>query len=899
MSAGGAGPGWTRVKALFAEALELPPADRPAFLDEACGADRTLREEIASLLASHEAALAQGFIRDPAVPMEPAEPEPSLEGRTIGPYRLLSEIGRGGMGAVYRAVRADDQYEKQVAIKVVRRSFDSELVVRFRAERQILAGLDHPGIARLLDGGSTPDGLPYLVMDYVVGEPLTDFAESRKLPVRERLRLFREVCAAVHYAHQKLVVHRDLKPSNILVTSEGSPHLLDFGIAKLLSPEPSEMAPTATLLGPMTPEYASPEQVRGQAITTATDVYSLGVLLCELLTGQRPYCFATRDPEELARVITTAEPSRPSAMARQFTTDGRERYLEGDLDNIVLMALRKEPQRRYASVDQLSEDIRRHLEGRPVIARPDTLRYRASKFVHRNRGLVAAAVAVGLSLVGGLVATAWQARVARRERALAQQRFEDVRVLARSFLFEFNDAIEKLPGSTEARQLLVTRGLEYLDRLARQGADPGLQRELGRGYLRLGDLQGRPNYANLGDTAGALASYRKALAQHRALAAADPNDPVNRHDLTVALNRMGTLLDAQGDLQGAVAAQREALALAEGLVAAAPDDVDELRALLIVNTKLGDLLMRAAEPAEALVVFEKALPRYQAVASRTGIKTDRFNVVVAHARVGNGLAALGRHAEALASFERARMLIQAVVDEDPHDAPARRSLAVTLNKIGDELLKTGDPKGALLRFREALALREALAPADPKNMLVRSDLVGSYVRIGDLLDKANDPAGAADQYRLALPILDALCAKDPGSPAGAAADRAGVLARLADVETRMGRTAQALATFAVAVAAFEASLRVDPKNMESQYDLAATLLGQGRSLEQHAAQTASLEAWRKARTAFSRSLELWRGLGDREVNDSRLEVGSPADNLRAAQAGLARCDERLRSAEGR
>jgi non-specific serine/threonine protein kinase/serine/threonine-protein kinase len=538
---------WSRVKQIFAEAVEGRAADRAAFLAAACGGDDALRREVESLLASHEAAEEKAFIQEPPAPE--LAPEAPPEGQRLGPYRLLGEIGRGGMGTVFRAVRDDDQYRKVVAIKLGQRGLFPSLALRLKGERQILAGLDHPGIARLLDGGAMEGGLPYLVMEYVEGVPITDHVQARGLPLRDRLRLFRDVCAAVHHAHQKLVVHRDIKPGNILVTPEGVPKLLDFGIAKLLASESPVAAPTATAPGPMTPEYASPEQVQGEAITTATDVYSLGVLLCEILSGERPYRFSSREPHAIARVIVTAEPERPSALvARGGSMKPRPRQLRGDLDNIVLMALRKEPQRRYASADQLSEDVRRHLEGRPVIARPDTFGYRASKFVGRNRGLVAAAAGLVLALVAGIGATAWETRVARRERARADLRLRDVRAIANSLLFEFNDAIEKLPGSAPARQLLVTRGLEYIDRLAREsGGDAALERELARGYLRLGDLQRRLGDGSPGNAAGALASYRKSLSLSRSADAAEPENDRGGIEASMAMGRIGTLLANRGN----------------------------------------------------------------------------------------------------------------------------------------------------------------------------------------------------------------------------------------------------------------------------------------------------------------------------------------------------------------
>jgi eukaryotic-like serine/threonine-protein kinase len=472
--------------------------------------------------------------------VSPAQRDDRIAGARIGPYRLVKELGRGGMGTVYLAARSDDAFQKRVALKVLKRGMDTDAIVRrFRNERQILASLDHPYISGLLDGGTTPDGLPYFAMEFVEGQPIDQYSEARHLDTTARLEMFMKICAAVQYAHQNLIIHRDIKPANVLVTAGGTPKLLDFGIAKLLNPDLGGQTYAATADGSplMTPEYASPEQVRGEVVTTATDVYSLGVLLYELLTGRRPYQLTSRTPAEIARVVCHSVPERPSTAvtrtgsgtthseamtaaadaaptpaagsARPRIADPQRlrRRLAGDLDNIVLKALSKEPARRYASVDQFSEDIRRHLSGLPVTARKDTFGYRAAKFVGRNRTGVAAGAVVLVALIAGIVGTSWQARNARRERARAEQRFEDVRQLANAALLEIHDAIRDLPGSTPARRLLVSKGLEYLDRLARDAGDrPDLQRELAGAYLKVGDVQGRPLNANLGDSAGALAS---------------------------------------------------------------------------------------------------------------------------------------------------------------------------------------------------------------------------------------------------------------------------------------------------------------------------------------------------------------------------------------------------------
>ncbi|MDQ3753746.1 MAG: serine/threonine protein kinase, partial [Acidobacteriota bacterium] len=463
---------WARVKELFEAALDREPTKRAAFLAEACAGDNALRREVESLLAFD--AGGESFIERPAYEtaaelFADEEDEHEAVGRRFGAYTVIREIGRGGMGAVYLAERADDEYQKQVAIKIVKRGMDTDFVLRrFRQERQILAQLDHPHIARLLEGGTTDDGLPYFVMEYVEGTPINDYADAHKLSTLERLALFRTVCSAVSYAHRNLVVHRDLKPSNILVTSDGVPKLLDFGIAKLL--DTNAATHTMTALVAMTPEYASPEQVRGQPVTTSSDVYSLGVVLYELLSGHRPFRLANRRPDEIARVVCEEEPERPSTAllrmeeitnadgaARMSITPERvserreesspehlRRQLTGDLDNIVLMAIRKEPERRYSSVGQLSEDIRRHLEGLPVIARKDTFKYRAEKFIRRNKGSVAAAALVVLSLIMGVAVAlneahraTVQARIAAEQcdaAERARERAEKVSRFMQSFL---------------------------------------------------------------------------------------------------------------------------------------------------------------------------------------------------------------------------------------------------------------------------------------------------------------------------------------------------------------------------------------------------------------------------------------------------------------------------------
>jgi serine/threonine protein kinase len=587
---------WARVKELFEAAVELDPNQRAAFLDAECDGDEALRVELVSLLKSDEQT--DGFIEEPAfaIPRDlfPDNAEESFAGRQFGAYQVIREIGRGGLGAVYLAARADDEYRKQVAIKVIRRGLDTEDIIRrFRNERQILAQLDHPNIARLIDGGTTDDGLPYFVMEYVNGEPINAYCDANALPTAERLTLFRKVCAAVTYAHQNLVIHRDLKPSNILVTESGEPKLLDFGIAKLLDANDELSAETIPALRVMTPEYASPEQVKGENIMTTSDVYSLGVLLYELLTGQRPYRLKTRTPEEISRAITEQEPERPSAAISQGAEQKipqsairNPKSLRGDLDNIVLMAMRKEPARRYSSVGQFSEDIRRHLEGLPVVARKDTMAYRTSKFVNRHRiGAVAAALIL-LSLVGGIVATLIQVRTARRERAKA----EAISSFLQKTLIASNPSVS-VNGRATVKDILDDASKRLAtEELSEQPEVKGeLQRIIGSSYLALGQYDlAQQNLLTALQTqtrifgehgvetlktgvllaslwAGAIGDYAKAnkfyLANLPRLRTEVRKKTITADYLASALNGFALLRRAQGDSKEAESLLREELTL--------------------------------------------------------------------------------------------------------------------------------------------------------------------------------------------------------------------------------------------------------------------------------------------------------------------------------------------------
>src|SRR5258708_819841 len=484
---------WQQVQSILSGAIELPEERQWDYIKESCGDDASLYLQVQELLEAHRKA--NTFIEHPAIHGFPTDWPDGLIGAQFGAYKLVERIGEGGMGAVYRAERSDGQFTQQAAVKLVRPGLGSqELLRRLRGERQILASLNHKNIARLLDGGVSADGQPFVVMEYIRGTRITEYCEKLALTNEQRLRLFQEICSAVSYAHQHLIVHRDIKPGNILVAEDGAPKLLDFGIAKILGP-PSASGDDRTLtqLNPLTPDYASPEQLRGEAITTATDVYSLGVLLYELLTSQKPYKLKDKTPLEAMKLVCDTDPERPSTVvSSQRTAKGQSvrADISSDLDAIVLKAMRKEPAQRYASVDKLSEDIGNFLAARPVSAQQGSWRYVAGKFVRRHRIGVLMSAALALLLAIGVSAVLSEAHVAQAERARAERRFNEGRQLANSLIFEVHDGAVNLPRSLRVRKLIVQTPADYLDPIKKEATgDSGLQIDLANAYIPLAQEQ--------------------------------------------------------------------------------------------------------------------------------------------------------------------------------------------------------------------------------------------------------------------------------------------------------------------------------------------------------------------------------------------------------------------------
>jgi non-specific serine/threonine protein kinase/serine/threonine-protein kinase len=772
---------WARIKYLFHAALERSVSEREAFLDEICEQDDELRESVKSLLASHEDSgdFLTTSVVDQSRP-ETASSDP-LEGKQVGSYRVLSRIGHGGMGVVYLGARADESFQKRVAIKVVRPGVDAEEIQnRFRLERRTLALLDHPNIARLIDGGSTADGLLYFVMDHVVGEPIDQYCRAHNLSLEQRLGLFRELAAAVHYAHQNLVVHRDLKPENVLVTADGTPKLLDFGIAKVLGPDATEGPLVTKPVGRiMTVRYASPEQIRGEPITTASDIYSLGVLLYELLTDRWPYRLDSLSEFEMERAICEADPEKPSdainrpigsAHSAEPKRGIMRQQLAGDLDAIVLMALRKEPARRYGSAEQFSEDIRRYLSGVPVIARKDTFRYRARLFARRHKAGVAAAAIVLLTLLAGITATSMQARVAREERTRAELRFTEVRQLANALLFEFDDAIATLPGSTSVRQRLVKRALQHLDGLAVEAADDrSLRRELATAYSRIGVIQWNRYYSNIGDIAGALESQRRALAMRRALVDGGLNDPDTRRELADSFIQLGDVLVGTGDVTGALASYREAMAQREQLLADEPGSAALRRDLFVAYQRMGDnsgnpAFRNVGDTDAAIAYYGKMLALMKGLAAEhPDDPSAQHSLSIGLEKMGDMQRAVGQHQAALDSYRQALAVRDSLATAQPTNARYLRDLAVSHGKVGVALVESGYVADALTSYDRALQIRQALATADPGDAQAQADLAMIQDTIGQALFALKDFRRAAQRYDTALRILDKLVASDPSN----------------------------------------------------------------------------------------------------------------------------------------
>jgi hypothetical protein len=709
---------WTQIEALYQEVADLPPAERDARL--ASIADPDLTREVRSLLTAGSAqSMVVSAVAEVAGSAAAAPPAP----QRFGPWRVTGVAGHGGMGAVYQAVRDDRAFDKQVAIKVLQLGFDSAPArERFRQERSILAGLEHPNIAQLLDGGETETGVSYIVMEYVDGEPIVDYCVRRKLPRAARLHLFLQVCSAVHLAHQKLVVHRDLKPGNILVTREGVPKLLDFGIAKLL--EPSALQTMTGFLA-LTPQYASPEQIRGEPVSTATDVYSLGMVLYEMLTERRAYEVDATAMTGIARAVCEAQPEPPR--------------LDPDLDNILLMALRKEPERRYASVQAFADDVERALANRPVSARPATVGYRASRFARRNWLPLAAAAAVLTAVGGGAAAALQQARI-------ASGRFDQVRKLARSFVFDYYDDLARIEGTTTTREKMVRTALEYLDNLAANaGSDLELQKELAGAYQKVGEAQGYPTKPSLGKTADAIASYEKAFEIHERIAA---RQPAHRREAGNFYVDFASVLRYSHDYARASQVAGLALRNAEEAARERPDDEAAQIAVSRGWGLLGDLDEDLGRYSTALEKNRKSDEAARAVAARWRSTAALEASYQARSRVGTSSQTSGRFADALQAFDESEAMLAELVRLEPANPTHRRRAAILAQFRADVYYNDAgpsldDPARALPHAQRYLELAKQMVAKDPNSSSARLSHAIAHYRLSFVLRRLDPPAAVA------------------------------------------------------------------------------------------------------------------------------------------------------------
>lgn len=738
---------WQQLEALYDAAVELSLPERARFLDEQCRGDEDLRRELSAMLQDGSSHVTDLVARAAAAVVE----DPGAwGGKRLGRYRLVRLIGQGGMGAVYEGVREDD-FQKRVAIKLVKHGFDSEFARRrFQQERQILARLDHPNIARLLDGGDYQNGLPYLVMEFVEGKPLV--AAASPLGVPAKLRLFQKILSAVAYAHQHLIVHRDLKPANILVSRTGEPKLLDFGIARLIDEEGGGAGPrTMTVGAMMTPEYASPEQVKGEAAGVASDIYSLGATLFELLCGARPHKLETHSPAEVYRVICENELRPPSACAADPPT---QRELRGDLDTLVLHAMAREPGARYASAEAFSAEIGRYLDGRPLTVRPASSLERAWKFIKRNRWAVGASVALAASLIGGVTVSTIEARRAER-------RFAQVRELANTFLFQFYDQVTPLAGSTAVRASIVDTARKYLDGLANDaGNDKGLILELAQAYQRLGDVQNRSGTANLGEVEEARRSYHRALDLYARL-------PVNRESPPAMRLKVANTLWALGRLEynayhedAAEAVTRQMLDL---IADRAPDAATrKLRA--DGERSLGDIRLARGHPSEGVALFESA--RQELIVLRSSGPSDpsvQYAIDRVQERLARAKISTGDLDGAWSDFQELLRTTAPCDDRAPPGA-ACRNLAIRLSWAGDlytalDRPNLGEPAKAALLYQQSIHIFERVAAQDLHDRQARFDLAAHYGKLGDAVWKA-DPQRALALYQRALATAQALASKE-------------------------------------------------------------------------------------------------------------------------------------------
>lgn len=822
---------WQRVKDVLGAVDCLSAAEREQALDDLCRGDAELRREVESLLVQEDKI---GFLNEAAdlVPCFGTEP------RQAGPYRIERLLGAGGMGAVYLATRSDEVFQKRVAIKLIQRVNGTRLETRFRTERQILATLEHPAIARLLDGGTLEDGRPYLVMEYIDGIRVDEFADKQRLSVTDTLQLFLKICAGVKYAHQNFIVHRDLKPGNILVTADGEPHLLDFGIARLLAGGADEtMEQTRPFERLLTPASSSPEQLAGGPITTASDVYSLGLLLYRLLTGASPYAGAANFRTNPNTVILQYDP--PLASKAPGVASQRAKALRGDLDMILAKTLEKQVARRYQTVEELSAELKRYLDGRPVKARANSQLYTARRFVRRNRLPVTAAALLALAVAGGIAGTLLYARRAEREKEVAVRRLDTLRRISESLLFEFNDSIKDLPGSTPARALVVRRALEYLDEVAAEdSSDPAVQRDLAAAYIRIGNLLSAERGPHIGGKdalASSIKGYERALAIRQALVESHPNDHALRHDLLESLWMVAFARREQGHLDQAIALLKQRLGVLQG--APQKDSFDFRYSVAATDTALSEMYRTLGDHGQAVAFAQRALDERQALLKDyPGNARAQRAVGLSYDILGYALASEQRYAESAQTFERSLAQFTSLAQSSRTGADTQRNIAVAEMDMCEMLVRSESARQAIPHCRRALDIARQMRAADPQNVQTREDLASALATLGFAARRLNQPTAALSWQRKAAAQYESALAQDPDATE-AAGNYADTLVELAEMEqghqqpsacnhlSKARAVLNKLAADAPSDATIQDRLRALPRTMVCPYNPAETKNG--------------------------------------------------------------------------
>ncbi len=923
---------WRLTENLFHQAAELAPAQREDFLRQACGDDAELRADVESLIEADQVE-DRPIIRAVKEGAADLAESSALIGVRLGGYRVVREIGRGGMGTVYLAERDDEQFTRQVAIKVVKRGMDTvDVLDRFRRERQILANLDHPYIGRIVDGGSTKDGRPYFTMDYVEGMALDQYLAERQPGVHERCQIFLRICEAVQYAHSKMTLHLDLKPANIFVTVDGSPKLLDFGVSKLLRPDVDNTA--TTHLRAFTPDYAAPEQLVSDTVSTMTDVYALGLILYEMLSGVRAHQFTDQSMREMERVVCEKDPKRLTEVAKDLP----KAYAK-DLEAITAKAMRKEPWLRYRSAEQFAEDLVRCWKGLPVLAREGNRAYLAKKFLSRNWQTIAAASLVALALITTTGLALVQARrasqqqqlaeqqrqraeqqqqlaeqqkqmaldsqaretvsrklaemeaiQARRQQAIAERRFDVARELGSKLSLDMIETLRSLPGSMAARRTVLETGLRYFNELKKDAQDnPALMKEISRGYEFLGNVQGNPHYNNLGDAAGAMESYRKAFSIRERLPDKSQAFLAERIRMRVRIAQMQI---TGGQLKQAEATLREALALGKtkGLV----NNSAVQYTLTDVYGTLGQLKMQTGDYAAAIGPNEQALALCNEIKNSNRSGGSDLCLSMTHARLAAAYLRLRREAEALKQVRASLAINQKLLDADPGNAIQIDRVLGNFNSLSNIYSvnpNLGTEEEIKKNVDAMVDLTNRALAAEPQNSRALYQAMLAQNALGDWLRHHKDISGSLPPYRRALELMQ----KYEATKAPALFAYEGLVVahlRVAMALSLAGQLAEPLEHIRLAEEFIEKAERLAPGSLTLASHRASSAVNRGNAYVKQ-------KMWKEAASEYERSIGIFDKLRIRDPKNLShvYQIATTLPDLADCYEALGRRSEALAATE--